>query len=87
MISSLYLTPKGARLDRAGHAPYLPCQFSELQNRASARTGRRSIAHWPPDVYAALRNSDAGSDTVESMRTSMPVCAGNSTSLPFFAAM
>lgn len=39
-----------------------------------------------PEVYAALCSSDAGSERVESMRTTIPVCAGSSTSLPFLAA-
>jgi hypothetical protein len=38
-------------------------------------------------VVAALWSSAGGSVTVESMRTNIPVCAGSSTSLPFFAQM
>jgi hypothetical protein len=38
-------------------------------------------------VVAAGWSSAGGSVMVESMRTNIPVCAGSSTSLPFFVQM
>jgi hypothetical protein len=52
----------------------------------SRQTSTR-LLQLPPEVYDALCNSDAGSDTLESIRTSIPVCAGNSISPPFFVTM
>ena len=57
--------------------------------RVERTSSFRNRPQLPPDVaeYDALCSNDAGNVTDESIRTNIPVCAGSSTSLPFFVMM
>ena len=71
--------PNGAWLLRTGHA---------LASRAGTTTSRRNqfeSCDLSSVVNDALCSNEAGSETPESIRTTIPVWAGSSTSLPFFA--